>query len=155
MPSASIPIQEWDKPDSQLLVSTDRARLDRDVVYAFLTTSTWSAGIPRAVVERALEHALCFGLYRAGEQIGFARVTTDYATFAYLADVFVLEAHRGRGHCRWLMECVMTHPALQGLRRWVLATSTAGPLYEKLGWKPLAKPQIYMEIHDPDVYRRG
>ncbi len=152
MSAPDVPLVEWRK--GELLVSTDPARFDVDVIHGFLATSTWAAGVPRATVERSIAGSLGFGLYEGPKQIGFARVVTDYATFAYLCDVFVLEAHRGRGHSRWLMECVMAHPRLQGLRRWMLATSTAPWLYAKLGWKPLARPEIFMEVHDAEVYRR-
>ncbi len=143
-------LAEWTRGD--LLISTDRRRLDLDVIHGFLVTSTWAAGIPRETVARSIDNALCFGLYKDGRQIGFARVTTDYATFGYLADVFVLDEHRGNGLGRWLTEAVMAHPDLQGFRRWLLATSTAGWLYEKLGWRPLGRPEIFMEVFAPNVY---
>jgi GNAT superfamily N-acetyltransferase len=134
------------------LVSTDPARLDLDVVHGFLTRSYWARGVPRAVVERALRHSLCFGLYEGERQIGFARAVTDRATFAYLADVFVLDSHRGRGLGKWLMECVRRHPDLQGLRRWALVTRDAHGLYRPFGFGPLAHPDRWLEIHDPEVY---
>src|SRR5438094_7259797 len=104
------------------LVSTDPARLDLDVIHDFLTNqSYWVKGIPREIVARSIEHALCFGIYDGGgAQVGFARVVSDFATVAYIGDVFVLESHQGRGLGKWLMECIMRHPALQGLRRWIL-----------------------------------
>ena len=139
-------------------VSTDPARLDLDVVHGYLARSYWAEGIPRGVVDRAVAAALCFGLYEGepgdGAQVGFARVITDRATYAYLADVFVLESHRGQGLGVWLMECVMAHPALQGLRRWSLVTRDAHDLYRRFGFASLAAPERYMEKVDSEVYRR-
>ena len=106
------------------------------------------------MVQRSIEHALCFGLYHEGRQIGFARVITDRATFAYLGDVFVLEAFRGRGLARWLLEGIQAHPELKGLRRWVLLTRDAHALYRQVGWTSLAVPERYMERRFGDVYRR-
>jgi GNAT superfamily N-acetyltransferase len=112
-----------------------------------------NAGVPREIVERSLSGSLCFGLYHQGQQVGLARVITDEATFAYLCDVYVLEEHRGRGLGRWMMEVVMAHPSLQGLRRFSLVTRDAHGLYEEFGFEPLAKPEGHMEIHRPAVYR--
>jgi GNAT superfamily N-acetyltransferase len=137
------------------LVSSDPARLDVEAIHAFLTTSYWSPGIPKDVIERAIRASLCFGLYYKEEQIGFARVVTDEATFAYLCDVYVLEAHRGRGLGRWMMEIVMAHPSLQGLRRFHLVTRDAHGLYTKLGFKSLEKPEGHMEIRRWDVYKKA
>ena len=136
-------------------VSTDPARLDLDVIHGFLTRSYWAAGISRETVVRSIAHAIPFGVHDGAAQVGFARVISDQATFAYLADVFVLESHRGRGLSKWLVECVHAHPGLQGLRRWVLLTRDAHGLYARSGWTPLAKPDRYMERWDPEVYRRG
>ena len=133
-------------------ISTDPSRIDIDLVYAFLTRSYWAAGITREVVERSIEHSMCFGVYRGEEQVGFARVITDYATTAYLADVFILEAHRGRKLAVWLMETIVGHPALQRLRVWRLATKDAHGLYQKVGFRALAHPERLMEIIDPAVY---
>ena len=133
-------------------ISTERARIDVDTVHRFLATSYWAAGIARDVVARSIEHSLCFGLYRGNAQAGFARVITDYATTAYLADVFVLPEHRGQKLAVWLMETIRAHPALQGLRVWRLATRDAHGLYEKAGFRPLAHPERLMEIVDPSVY---
>jgi GNAT superfamily N-acetyltransferase len=133
-------------------ISTERSRLDVGMVHAFLTRSYWAAGITRDVVERSIAHSLCFGLYHGDEQVGFARVITDYATTAYLADVFVLEAHRGRKLSVWLMETMRAHPSLQGMRVWRLATKDAHGLYEKVGFTALAHPERLMEIIDPAVY---
>jgi GNAT superfamily N-acetyltransferase len=137
------------------MVSTDKGRLDHHAIHRFLASSYWSPGLPWDVLFRAVAGSLCFGLYRGSDQIGFARVITDRATFAYLCDVFVLEEHRGRGLGRWLMEVVAGHPDLQGLRRFVLVTRDAHRLYEQLGFRPLARPEGFMEIHRPDVYTTG
>ena len=134
-------------------ISTDPQRLDVEVVHAYLTQSYWSPGIPRSVVERAIANSLCFGVYRGAAQVGFARVITDKATFAYLADVFILEAHRGQGLSKWLMEVVTGHEDLQGLRRFMLGTKDAHQLYTKFGFVALANPSRMMEILKPDVYR--
>ena len=135
------------------VVSTDRRRLDVDLIHRFLTTCYWAKGIPRETVARSLEHSLCFGVYDgSGAQVGFARVVTDFATLAYLGDVFVLETHRGRGLSKFMMECIMRHPALQGLRRWILLTRDAHGLYQQFGFTPLKSADRYMELHRPDVY---
>jgi GNAT superfamily N-acetyltransferase len=134
------------------LVTTDRARFDVDVVHGFLRRSYWSPGVPRDTVERAIAGSLAFGLFEHDRQIGFARTITDGATFAYLADVFVLEGHRGRGLGVFLMECVLAHPSLQGLRRFTLATRDAHDLYRRFGFTPLAAPDRFMERFAPDVY---
>ena len=141
---------EWRR--EEYIVSTEPSRIDLDVVHGFLSTCYWAEGIPREVVARSIEHALCFGLYHGDRQIGFARVITDRATFAYLGDVFVLDAYRGRGLAAWLMEVVHAHPELQGLRRWVLLTRDAHALYRKTGYAALAKPERYMERWTPNVY---
>jgi GNAT superfamily N-acetyltransferase len=135
-------------------ISTDRDRLDVALIHDFLSNrSYWAQGIPIDVVTRSIENSLNFGIYHKDQQVGFARVITDYATVAYLGDVFVLEEHRGQGLSQWLMEEVHTYPSLQGLRRWVLLTADAHGLYEKTGWKRIAKPERYMERHNPDVYK--
>jgi GNAT superfamily N-acetyltransferase len=137
----------------EFLVSTDRALIDLDVVHGFLTGCYWAKGIPRDVVARSIENSLCFGVYAEGKQVGFARVISDCATYAYIGDVFLLESFRGRGLGKWLMECIMQHPRLQGLRRWSLVTSDAHGLYAQFGFEALKKPQNYMELHRPDVYQ--
>ncbi|MFN2384684.1 MAG: GNAT family N-acetyltransferase [Thermoanaerobaculia bacterium] len=134
------------------VVSTDERRLDRDAIHDFLRKSYWAAGIPRDVLERSIDHALCFGLYDGPRQIGFARVITDHATFAYLSDVYVLGEYRGRGLATWLMEVVLDHPDLQGLRRWMLATHDAHGLYRKVGFRDLAHPERLMELVFSDRY---
>ena len=145
----------YERRRGDLLVSTDRARLDVDQVHRVLATTYWAAGIPRDVVARAIGGSISFGLYERGELVGFARVISDLATFAYLADVFVVEAQRGRGLGDWLVESILLHPQLQGLRRFALITRDAGPLYARHGFVAPAEPFGYMEIVDRDVYRRG
>ncbi|MES2442680.1 MAG: GNAT family N-acetyltransferase [Pseudomonadota bacterium] len=140
-------------------ISFDSAELDLDLIHAFLSGSYWAQGIPRHTVERAVANALCAGAYapdEAGrdEQIGFARVVSDRATFAYLADVFVLPAHRGQGVARQLLEALYAHPDLQGLRRWALFTRDMQPVYAKLGWEPYPHPERLMVRDDSRVYQR-
>jgi GNAT superfamily N-acetyltransferase len=137
------------------LISTDQARLDLDVIHNFLTNCYWAKGIPREVVSRSIEHALCFGVYdENGAQVGFARVISDFATIAYVGDVFVLETRRGRGLGKWLMECIVAHPELQGLRRWILTTRDAHEVYAHVGFTPVKWPERYMELFHADVYER-
>lgn len=137
----------------EFVISTDAERLNLDVIHGFLTNYYWAKGIPREVVARSIQHALCFGIYDGeGAQVGFARVISDFATVAYIGDVFVLETHRGRGLGKWLMECIMRHPALQNLRRWILTTRDAHGLYSDVGFTPVKFPERYMELHRADVY---
>jgi len=137
----------------EFLISTSRERLSLEVVHGFLTNCYWAKGISRDVVARSIEHSLCFGIYEdSGTQVGFARVVSDFATVAYLGDVFVLESHRGRGLSKWLMECMVQHPALQNLRRWILLTRDAHGLYSQFGFTPVKAPERYMELHRPNVY---
>jgi hypothetical protein len=151
----------------EFVISTDRARLDLDLIHGFLTSCYWAKGIARDVVERSIEHSLCFGIYhevgekspllakpaRSGApQVGFARVISDFATVAYLGDVFVLETYRGRGLSKWMMEYILQQPSLQGLRRWILLTRDAHGLYAKSGFTPLKAPDRYMELHRADIY---
>ena len=146
----------WTSTRGAYSISTDPGLLDRPLIHAFLSRSYWAGGIPRETVDRSIENALCFGVYEGASQVGFARVITDRATFAYLADVFVLESHRGRGLAVWLMEAIRSHPDLQGLRRWILMTRDAHGLYEKSGFRTIEDPRRCMEIVDRDVYtRRG
>ena len=136
-------------------ISTDRGRLDLRAIHAYLVRSYWSPDIPLETVERAARNSLCFGVYQtaSGAQIGFTRVVTDYATFAYLCDVYVLEEHRGRGLSKWMMREVMAHPALAGARRAMLATRDAHGLYEQFGFVVAGKAGNLMEIVRPDIYR--
>jgi len=131
-----------------LLVSTDPSRLDLDAIHGFLSGSYWARGIPRDTVARSIEHSLCFGAYACGRQVGFARVITDRATYAYVADVFVLESDRGRGVGKRLMECIVSHPELQGLRRWTLFTRDAHGLYRQYGFGDARYPERLMERLD-------
>lgn len=139
----------------EFLITSDPARLDIDFIHGYLTRSYWSEGIPRDIVERSIANSLCFGVYEGEKQIGFARVITDYATFAYLADVFIIESHRGKGLSKFLMQCIVNDPRLQGLRRWLLGTRDAHGLYAQYGFRPLAKPERFMENHSPNVYKRS
>lgn len=141
-----------ERPDG-FTVSTAADRLDPGAIHAFLTTSYWAEGISRELVERALRSSLCFGLYEGSRQIGLARVITDGATFAYLCDVYVLPEMRGKGLGTWLMECVMAHPDLQGLRRFSLVTRDAHELYRPFGFTEIARPDRHMEISRPGLYR--
>jgi len=141
-------------PPDGYTISDDPARLDLDVIHGFISQSSyWAQEIPRALLERALRHSMCWGVYTDAAQVGFARVTTDRATFAYLADVFILPEHRGKGLSKALVAAILAHPDLQGLRRWMLVTADAQKLYESFGFQAVAKPERYMEIHRPDIYR--
>ena len=142
---------EWTR--DSFTVTDDRARLDRDVIWRFLSSSYWATNIPRSIVDRSIDNSLCFGLLAGARQIGFARVVSDRATFAYLGDVFVLPEYRGRGLAKWLIACVLSHPELQGLRRWILGTRDAHGLYQKFGFTPLEDPTRAMELHKPNVYK--
>ena len=134
-------------------LSTDPARLDRALVHRFLCDqSYWASSVPREIVDRAIEHSLCFGVYRDGTQAAFARVVSDRATFAYLADVFVLPEWRADGLGQWMIGVILRHPELQGLRRFLLATKDAHGLYARFGFAPLANPARFLERFDPDVY---
>ncbi len=136
--------------------STDKSRLDFEAIYDFLAhRSYWAQNIPRDIVERSIENALTFGVYEGKKQVGFARVITDYATFAYLADVFVIEDYRGRGLSKKLVAFITGLPEFQGLRRWHLITRDAQGLYEQFGFKQVAKPEQHMEISRPNLYREG
>src|ERR1700730_15943139 len=136
-------------------MSTDPARLDIDAIHAFLTNDAyWCAGVPRSVVEKAIEHSLCFGLYEGDAQIGFTRVVTDSATFAWICDVYVLPEFRGQGLATWMMQCVLAHPDLQGLRRIVLATRDAHALYRRVGFDALPAPERWMAIADQYPYAK-
>lgn len=142
--------REWVR--GEFVISTDRDRLDLDAVHDYISTSYWAAGMPRHVLERAVENSLIFGIYDGERQAGFARAITDLATYAYLSDVFVLEPYRGRGLSKWLMECVLEHPDLQGLRRFALFTRDAQGLYARYGFGPPRGASTYMERWTPNVY---
>lgn len=143
----------WSRGDYE--ISTDPARVDADLVHEFLTSSYWAKGIPLETVRLSIENSIPFGLYHGQQLVGFARIISDLATFAYLADVFILPSHRGRGLSRWLLECITGHPDLQGLRRWMLATQDAHRLYAMFGFTPLKSADSWMEIHRRDVYAKA
>ena len=137
-------------------IDTDRDRLDLALVHDFLANgSHWARGIRLDVLRRAIDHSLAFGLYRDGAQIGFARIVSDEATFAYLADVFVIASERSAGLGQWLVETILAHPPLRGLRRWLLVTSNAASLYRRCGFADLLPGLVYLERFDPESYTRG
>ena len=138
--------------DSDILISTDPARLDLDEIHGFLSRSYWAAGIPREIVERSIRHSICFGAFDEGRQVGFARVISDRATYAYVADVFVLPSHRGRGIGKRLMACITTHPELQDLRLWTLFTRDAHGLYRQYGFQHPRYPDRLMEMRQARAY---
>jgi GNAT superfamily N-acetyltransferase len=134
-------------------ISTDNSKLDLPFIHGFLSREAyWSKNIPYEVVQTAANNSLNFGVYHKNRQIGYARVITDYATIAYLGDVFIIQEFRGQGISKWMLENVMNHPGLQGLRRWILLTSDAHELYKKYGWTEIARPEKWMEKHDPAAY---
>jgi GNAT superfamily N-acetyltransferase len=149
--NAARDAEEWHR--QSYVISTDPDRLDHSVIYGYLRESYWASGIPRETVDASIRNSLPFGLYDSSGQIGFARVITDFATFAYIGDVFVLPSHRGRGLGVWLMEVIRAHPRLQGLRRWLLSTRDAHELYRKTGFTE-AEPGRFMQVLDKDVYKR-
>lgn len=136
---------------NEYTISDEPERLQLQVIVDYLARAYWSDQRPRAVIERSLQRSLNFGVYHATDQIGFARVISDHATFAYLADVFILEAHQGRGLGKWLVQTILEHPDLQGLRRWMLATRDAHGLYAQFGFAPLEQPDRYMSKFDPNA----
>lgn len=134
-------------------ISTDKTKLDLDGIHSFLSTKAyWCKNIPKEKVQSSIENSLCFGVYDNKKQIGFARIITDCATIAYLGDVYILEEYRSQGLSKWLMETVMNHPNLQGLRRWILLTGDAHGLYRQFGWTDIADPSKWMELHHKNVY---
>lgn len=142
--------------DGDLLISTDQSLLDRALIHQFLSErSYWAKGLPMETMNRSIEHSLCFGVYRAGKQVGFARVVTDCATFAWLADVFVVESERGRGLGKKLVPIILAHPQLRGLRRFMLGTRDAHGLYARFGFAPLEHVDRFMQIQDPNPYQAG
>jgi GNAT superfamily N-acetyltransferase len=137
------------------LVSDDKQKIDLTFVHEYLSKeSYWAQNIPVDVVTRSIENSISYGVYHSGKQVGFARVVTDKATFAYLADVFIIESYRGKGLSRMLLECIHAHPDVQGLRRWMLGTRDAHGLYTKFGWTPIPYPDRFMQLHFPDVYKK-
>ena len=136
------------------LISTDKAKLDIAAIHEFLSKhSGWRDNIPYDRVKTSIENSLNFGLFHQNKQIGFARVISDFSTIAYLGDIYVLENFRGQGLSKKLMDAIIAHPNLQGLRRWILLTSTAEWLYKKYGFTQLPKPELYMELYNPNVYK--
>ena len=141
---------EWRR--DEYTISTDRERLNVSLIHNFLSDSAyWARSRSLEKVQQSIEHSLNFGVYKGDEQIGFARVVTDYATFAWLADVFILDEYRGRGLSKWLIEVIVSHQRLQGFRRWVLATKDAHELYRRFGFAELKEPARWMERLDPDL----
>jgi len=142
--------RQWQR--GEYTISTENNRLDIRVIHDFISNeSYWAQGRSIETAQRALDNSLNFGLYKSDQQVGFARVVTDYATFAWIADVFVLPKHRGQGLSKWLMETILSHSELQGFRRWVLATKDAHSLYARFGFIPLHRPERWMERPDPNM----
>jgi GNAT superfamily N-acetyltransferase len=135
-------------------ISTNKAQLDIDLIHRFLDTSYWAAGRSVETIRRSIENSIPFGIYKGDQQVGFARVITDYATFAWIADVFVMEQHRGQGLSIWLMEVIIAHPELQGFMRWLLATKDGHELYRRFGFGELRRPERWMERHDPNTQEK-
>ena len=144
----------FEKQNGEYWITTDPSSIDLKAVHAYLAGAYWSEEIPRDIVARAIESSLCFSLLDGDRQIGFARIVTDRATFAYLCDVYVLEEYRGKGLGKWLIGEVMSHPDLQGLRRFILLTRDAHGLYSQFGFTPLGNPDSYMEIARPGIYKK-
>ncbi len=146
-------LNKMDWKEGEFIISTDKNRLQIDVIHRYLSEeSYWAQNRTREQTETAIKNSLCFGVYRGENQIGFARVVTDYATFAYLGDVFILEEYRGRGLSKWLMQVIINHQDLQGFRRWILATKDAHLLYEKFEFSALRFPERWMEKTAPNAY---
>jgi GNAT superfamily N-acetyltransferase len=144
------------RTEGPYIISDDPARLDTGAIHAYLQRAYWSEGIPLQVVERAIRGSLCIGAYQAsGAQVGLVRLISDYATFCYVCDVYVLEDHRGRGLSKAMMQMAMEHPKLQGLRRWNLVTKDAHALYARFGFTAPTRIERYMERTDPDIYKRN
>ena len=141
--------------DREILVSTDPTRLDVDVIHGFLSQSYWAAGVPRETVERSIRHSICFGAFEEGRQVGFARVISDRAPYAYVSDVFVLPSHRGRSIGKRLMACITSHPELQDLRLWTLFTRDAHGLYRQYGFQDARYPDRLMEKRQARAYRES
>ena len=140
---------------NEFCISTDKSRIDTLLVHEFLSNAYWSEGIPLDVLKKSIRNSLCFGIYKDGKQVGFARVVSDLATYAWLADVFVIPEQRNKGLSKWLMQVIVDHPDLQGLRRFVLATRDAHLLYAQFGFREYSNPERLMSRYDPDVYKKG
>ena len=151
-----LSLEFFEERKENFLISTDKSKLDIDLIYDYLTHhSYWAQGITLETVKKSIENAVCFGLYENEKQIGFARVVTDKATFGYVGDVFVLEGSRGKGLSKWMMECILKHPELQGFRRWILLTRDAQGLYKQFGFQQFHAPDRCMELWFPDVYKKN
>jgi len=151
-------MQAFEAGDEMYTITTDNSKLDVNLIHRYLSEeSYWAKGIPRHVVERSIANSLCFGLFYKDEQVGFARLITDKATFAYLADVFIIQKHQGKGLGKWLMQTIQLHPDVQNLRRWLLTTKDAHGLYEQVGWTKIPDDYTYrlMMRHNPDVYLKS
>lgn len=146
-------MEKFEKIKDDLLLSSDQSLLDIDLIHDFLSQSYWSEGIPKETVKKGIENSLSLGLYKNKKQIGFCRLITDHASFAYLADVFIIETERGHGYAEWMVTNLQKIPSLKGLRRWLLATKDAHSLYQKSGWEKLANPNMFMEKVDKEVYK--
>ena len=134
-------------------ISTDKSRIDLGMVHGFLSKSYWAENIPRHIVQNSIDNSLCFGVYHQQNQIGFARVVTDFSTFAYLADVFIVPEERGKGLTKWLMQIIVDHPKLQGLTKIHFGNQGCSRLYAQFGFTPFDKPERWMQKHDPEVYK--
>ena len=141
----------WQKDD--FTITTDKSKMDIDVIHGYLSRSYWAQGVPRATIQKSIEGALCFAVLHGTRQVGFARVITDKATFGYLSDVFILEEYRGKGLSKWLMEIILGHPELQNFRRFLLSTRDAHGLYRQFGFKDLVSPENWMQVYNPEVYK--
>jgi GNAT superfamily N-acetyltransferase len=141
----------WTKADYH--ITTDKEKIDLDYTHQFLAQTYWAEGIPKEIMQRSIQGSLCFAVFHQDQQVGFARVISDEATFAYLADVFIDPAYRGKGLSKWLMEVIMEYPSLQGLRRFLLATRDAHGLYRQFGFETIASVEPWMQVHKPDVYK--
>ena len=150
--NSMISKMEWKK--NEFIISTDKEKLDIHYIYHFLTRSYWAKGISFDKIKSSIEHSLCFGVYKQSDQIGYARVISDFATFGYLCDVFIDEGYRKKGLGKWLTDIIFDIPEFNTFRRWVLATRDAHALYQRLGFCPLSQPEYYMEKYQPDIYCR-
>ena len=142
-------------PKEGFAITTEKEFFNVEYIHVFLSSSYWAEKIPIETVQKSIDNSLCFGVFHLGKQIGFARVITDKATFAYLADVFIDEAYRGQGLSKWLMEEIMAHPEIQGIRRFMLATRDAHGLYAQFGFGPITFVDRWMQIHKPDIYKKA
>jgi GNAT superfamily N-acetyltransferase len=145
-------ITEWKNGD--YIISTEKSKIDVDEVHQFLSHSYWAENVPKNIVQKSIDNSFCFGVYHLEKQVGFARVISDFATFAYLADVFILPNDRGKGLSKWLMQIIIDHPKFRGLRRFTLATRDAHKLYSQFGFTALDAPDRWMQRHNPDIYKK-